>query len=187
MPRKRNLRTCANILITGTPGTGKTTTSKLLAEATGMRYLNVGDIVKEKNLHSGWDETHQSFTLDQSNEDQVMDDMEDQMTEGSNIVDYHSSDLFPERWFDFVVVLSTDNTVLFQRLEARGYPQQKIEENVQCEIMHVSIEEAREAYRPDVVKFMTSNSLEDMANNVATLQTWIKDYYRQADADSKTS
>lgn len=51
------------------------------------------------------------------------------------------------RWFDFVVVLSTDNTVLFQRLEARGYPQQKIQENVQCEIMHVSIEEAREAYR----------------------------------------
>lgn len=51
------------------------------------------------------------------------------------------------RWFDFVVVLSTDNTVLFQRLEGRGYPQQKIQENVQCEIMHVSIEEAREAYR----------------------------------------
>lgn len=36
-----------------------------------MRYLNVGDLVKEKNLHSGWDETHQSFALDQSNEDQV--------------------------------------------------------------------------------------------------------------------
>lgn len=144
-----------------------------------MRYLNVGDFVKDKNLHSGWDDFHQSFTLDQSNEDQVLDAMEDQMTEGSNIVDYHSSDLFPERWFDFVVVLTTDNTVLFQRLEARGYPSEKVMENVQCEIMHVSIEEAREAYRPEVVKFMTSNSLEDMARNVNSIKALLHDYKQQ--------
>lgn len=51
------------------------------------------------------------------------------------------------RWFDVVVVLTTDNTVLYQRLERRGYHQAKIQENVQCEIMHVSIEEARAAYK----------------------------------------
>ena len=33
-------RTKPNILITGTPGTGKTSTSKLIAEMTGMKHIN---------------------------------------------------------------------------------------------------------------------------------------------------
>ncbi len=41
----------------------------------------------------------------------------------------------------------TDNTVLYERLEKRGYAQKKISENVQCEIMQVIAEEARESYR----------------------------------------
>ena len=41
------------------------------------------------------------------------------MTEGGNIVDYHGCDFFPERWFDIVFVLRTDNTVLYSRLEKR--------------------------------------------------------------------
>lgn len=39
--------------------------------------------------------------------------------EGGNIVDYHGSEFFPERWFDLVVVLQTDNTVLYDRLRNR--------------------------------------------------------------------
>lgn len=51
------------------------------------------------------------------------------------------------RWFDLVVVLQTDNTVLYERLEKRGYAAPKIQENVQCEIMMVLLEEARDSYR----------------------------------------
>ena len=41
------------------------------------------------------------------------------MEAGGIIVDYHGADLFPERWFDLVIVLRSDNTVLYQRLESR--------------------------------------------------------------------
>lgn len=41
------------------------------------------------------------------------------MEEGGNIVDYHGCDFFPERWFDYVVVLQTDNTILYDRLSRR--------------------------------------------------------------------
>jgi adenylate kinase len=41
------------------------------------------------------------------------------MARGGNIVDYHSCDFFPERWFDLVIVLQTDNTILYDRLEKR--------------------------------------------------------------------
>ena len=41
------------------------------------------------------------------------------MTEGGRIVDYHGCDFFPERWFDIVFVLRTNNTALFDRLSKR--------------------------------------------------------------------
>lgn len=52
---------------------------------------------------------------------QVVDELEDKMAEGGVIVDYHGCDLFPERWFDIVFVLRTDNTQLYTRLENRSF------------------------------------------------------------------
>ena len=37
-------------------------------------------------------------------------------------MDFHSCDFFPERWFDLVIVLQTDNTVLYDRLDKRCVP-----------------------------------------------------------------
>ena len=58
------------------------------------------------------------------------DELEEQMSRGGNIVDSHSIDYFPERWFDLVLVLRTNNTVLFDRLTKRGYSQKKVTENI---------------------------------------------------------
>ena len=38
---------------------------------------------------------------------------------GGNVVDYHGCDFFPERYFQLVVVLRADTSVLWNRLEAR--------------------------------------------------------------------
>ena len=62
-------RKIPNILVTGTPGTGKTTTSELIAEATGLTHVNVGDLVKQKQLHEGYLEEFDTHILD---EDKVM-------------------------------------------------------------------------------------------------------------------
>jgi len=50
-----------------------------------------------------------AFELD---EDMVCDELEEQMTSGGNVLDFHSCDFFPERWFDLVVILRTDTDVL---------------------------------------------------------------------------
>lgn len=39
---------------------------------------------------------------------------------GGIILDYHTCDIFPERWIDLVVVLRCDHSVLWERLEARS-------------------------------------------------------------------
>ncbi len=92
----------ANVLITGTPGTGKTTLCELVSAESGLKGICVGELVKQKNLYDGRCDEFDAFYLD---EDKVVDEMEDDMVEGGKIVDYHGSDFFPQRWFQLVVVL----------------------------------------------------------------------------------
>ncbi len=45
--------------------------------------------------------------------------LESIMAAGGAVIDSHTVDFFPERWFDLVAVLRCDNDVLYPRLEAR--------------------------------------------------------------------
>ncbi|XP_041362385.1 adenylate kinase isoenzyme 6-like [Gigantopelta aegis] len=162
-----------NILITGTPGTGKSTLASELAQRTALNYVGVGNLAKEQELFEGWDETYQCPILD---EDRVIDELEDTMSEGGNIVDYHSCDFFPERWFDIVFVLRTDNKTLYERLEKRGYSSKKLEDNVQCEIFQTILDEAREAYKSEIVHELQSNTPEEMEDNLDKMALWIEDW-----------
>lgn len=59
-------RTLPNIIITGTPGTGKTTHCEDLAEKVPeLRHLSVNQVVKDKSCHEGWDDEYQSWIVDE--------------------------------------------------------------------------------------------------------------------------
>ena len=123
------------------------------------------------------------------------------MEEGGVIVDYHGADLFPERWFDLVVVLRADNGVLYSRLESRrapllpcahgqpltrwpratrDYSQKKLQENMEAEIMQVILDEAREAYREEIVIELTSDSVEALEMNVQRMVEWVEQFVSRA-------
>jgi adenylate kinase len=55
------------IVITGTPGTGKTAHAQLLQSESPvpLKHINVGDLVKEKGLHKGYDAEWQSYIVDE--------------------------------------------------------------------------------------------------------------------------
>lgn len=161
----------ANILVTGTPGTGKTTLAAEVAQATGWEHINIGERVKAEELHHGWDEDFEAWTLD---EDKVCDALEDRMVQGGCIVDHHTCDFFPERWFHLVIVLTTDNTILYERLEKRGYSAKKLQENIECEIMMVVQEDAIESYRRELVQILPSNTTDDMDSNTQKIVSWIQ-------------
>lgn len=159
-----------NILITGTPGTGKTETSQRVAEKTGLRHINIGNIVKEHGFYEYKDEDFDSYILD---EEKLLDYLEPIMSEGGNVVDFHSNELFPERWFELVLVLRTDTRVLYDRLVERGYSDKKRDENIECEIMQVVLEEARESYDENIVHELESNTIEDLDANVNRVVAWL--------------
>jgi len=76
--------------------------------------------IKTKGFHAESKDTEfDAYVLDEESEDKLMDAMEPFMAKGGVIVDFHSCEFFPERWFDLVLVLRTDNTLLFDRLTKR--------------------------------------------------------------------
>jgi adenylate kinase len=77
-------------------------------------------------------------------------------------------------WFDLVVVLQTDNGVLYDRLQKRGYKEKKITENIDCEIFGVVLEEAQASYpKEGAVRPLRSDSVEDCEKNTAELVAWL--------------
>lgn len=55
------------IVITGTPGTGKSTHAQLLVQESPvpLKHINVGDWVKENKYYEDFDDEWQSYTVDE--------------------------------------------------------------------------------------------------------------------------
>ncbi|KAL9653746.1 hypothetical protein ABK040_008634 [Willaertia magna] len=178
------VRRYPNILLTGTPGTGKTTIGeavvKTLQETLNIEfiYLNVSEIAKQEQFVEEFDEERNTYVLD---EDKLLDWMEEQLgnLEKGFIVDYHSSELFPERWFDCVIVLRTENNILFQRLEKRNYSEQKIKDNVECEIFQVCLDEALNSYKHEIITERVNNTVMDLDQNVQFIVGLVQNYLQQ--------
>ncbi|CAN0488396.1 unnamed protein product, partial [Ectocarpus sp. 8 AP-2014] len=144
-----------------------------------IRSVCVPRQVRLKQCHEGRDESFDTFILD---EDKLCDAMETQMEEGGNVIDFHSCDFFPEHWFDLILVLRAETSTLFDRLKARGYSEKKVGENVECEIMQVVLEEAKEGYPEEAVHEVPSNTIEELESNVSRVAQWL-DAWRSNNAD----
>lgn len=59
------MRQLPNVVITGTPGVGKTTHCESLATRLDLRHISVNQVVKDKNCHEGWSDEYQSYIVDE--------------------------------------------------------------------------------------------------------------------------
>ena len=78
-------------------------------------------------------------------------------------------------------MLRTDTTKLYDRLKARQYPEKKLQENMDSEIMEVLLEEARGAYDEEIVVELRSDAAEDVEGNVERIERWIENWKRDRD------
>ena len=155
-----------NALVTGTPGTGKTTMGQMLAQELGLNHIEIGKVIKENEFHSGYDEHFDTYEVTEDDEDRLMDYLEPIMIRGNNVIDYHSCDFFPKRWFHLVLILRASTEQMFDRLTARGYSEHKRDENCEAEIMNVVEETARDSYDDAIVVARENNTVEEMMATV---------------------
>ena len=56
----------------------------------------------------------------------------------------------------------------------RGYPESKVDENMDAEIFGLLLEEAREAYDEEIVIELTSENSDEMESNCARISAWVE-------------
>src|SRR6266487_198581 len=130
----------ATFNVTGTPGVGKTTVGKLLAERLGSEFLSLGDLVKKQRLHKGFDRSARSYIIDEPAVRRMLKGYLKDHREKRIVFETHSFNSILQKTHGMVtVVLRLDPLVLARRLKERNWPKLKIWENVEAELIDLSL------------------------------------------------
>lgn len=121
------------VAVTGTPGTGKSSACDVLARR-GYAVVDLDDAAREGGYVVGRDEARQSDEVD-------VDALRENLRVPAKIafLRSHYSHLMD---VNLAVVLRCRPSVLRKRLEARGWPPEKVRENVEAEAIDVITQEA---------------------------------------------
>ncbi|RJS75010.1 hypothetical protein CW712_05575 [Candidatus Bathyarchaeota archaeon] len=130
------------LIVTGTPGAGKSTVSKELASKIGARLVSVGRLVETEGLHIGRDRKRNSLIADM---EKVSEKIKEILAESSGdvvIEGHYAVDVVVPEKVKFVFVLRRDPVELRKVLTERGYREEKIRENLAAEILDVCLYDA---------------------------------------------
>jgi adenylate kinase len=129
-----------NIVVTGTPGVGKTEFSTLLSRRLGYECIQMDDIILDNRLYREYDEDRDSYVIDVNKCRHFFRSL---YRKGQHIFDSHISHLIiPKKYTYRCVILRCSPYELINRLKRKGYEPHKIIENVQSEILDIIFNEA---------------------------------------------
>jgi len=139
------------ILVTGTPGVGKTTVSHKLASKLDALYIGITELVKKQKLITSVDEERKTLIADTEKVSKQLQEILAK-AEGSIIIEGHYAvDVVPKKDVNTVFVLRRDPRELKGALEKRGYEEKKLWENLAAEILDVCLWDALSACGSDKV------------------------------------
>lgn len=134
------------ILITGTPGTGKTIISRLLATELRARYVNPKILLRREEVDYTYDEKRRTRTVSLK---RLRNRLCEQAagTDHGLVIDSHIAlETGPLPRLVRAIVLRCDPIVLERRLERKRWSKSKIGENLQAEILDICLWDAVENY-----------------------------------------
>jgi adenylate kinase len=68
---------------------------------------------------------------------------------------------------------------------SRDYPEAKLQENLDSEIMEVLLQEARDSYEEEIVVELTSDTTEEMESNIDRIEGWVAEWRKSNTGDAK--
>jgi len=153
------------ILICGTPGTGKTTIANELKKY-GFKVIHLGDFVIKEKLYMGYDKKRKTYIIDPEKVVEKLRNMQKNSKEPL-IVEGVGAEIVPKELVEVCFVLICEPKELRKRLEAKGYPPEKIEENLEAERMSIILGEALDNYGEKTVVIDTTNtSVEEVVKKI---------------------
>lgn len=151
------------IFITGTPCTGKTTVSEILASKLNCKLVKINDLAIENDFVLGIDDNKGYKVIDIP----ALNEKVSEIINASDeliIFEGHLAHLCDGA--DKVIVLRVRPEILQSRLEARNYSEAKIRENLEAEAMGVCTAEAYEIYGDNISEIDVSDlTVDDVVDN----------------------
>jgi len=126
------------LIVSGTPGTGKTTVSKNLLNYLKAKIISLNELAISEKLIINYDTERETSVI---NEKKLVSYViklikyYNKLDLELLIIESHFSDIVPVQYIDFVIILRCDPDELCVRLKKRGYGKEKVRENVQSEIL----------------------------------------------------
>ena len=131
------------IIVSGTPGTGKTTIAKKISKEKNWGYIDINDVIKKNKLKEGYDKKRKSITVDIKKLNKSLVSLI-KNSKKTLVIDGHLSHYLPKEYVKTCFITKCDLKTLKKRLEKRKYSKEKIRENLDSEIFDVCLSEARE-------------------------------------------
>jgi adenylate kinase len=156
--------------LTGTPGTGKTSISRLLEKNRGWKVIHLNDLIKEQHLYTEIDDRRDAVIADMDLVREYLQEILDgnnlerkQRTENEVIIiESHLAHYIA----DVIIVLRTYPPDLEMRLKTRGYSEEKIKENFEAEALDVILVEAFEWCQKVFEVNTTGKSVEEAGQDI---------------------
>jgi adenylate kinase len=138
--------------ITGTPGTGKTSVCKTC----GLECVDLNSIIEKRGFYTGVDPKRGSFIADLDKLEEYVRHMRKKVL----VIESHLAHLLKP---EVAIVLRANPSVLAERLEQKGFPSQKIQENVEAETLDIILAEAVELCNTVYEVDTSGKSVEEVA------------------------
>ncbi len=159
------------ITISGTPGTGKTQVSKILAKKLNYKLININKYAKDNNLITGIDTDRKALIIDENKLRKKSVEIPDNTIIEGHLAHYCTGDI--------TIILRTNPDTLRARLKKRRWPKKKIEENIESEALDIILQEAvnqnKNVFEIDTTK-STKETTRDTITNITKDQKSKKDH-----------
>ncbi len=147
------------LVVTGTPGVGKTRVATTLRDRLGGHYLSLSEIVTRENLQLAVDVARDTVVADVPQLTELVHRIISEASGDVVVEGHYAPDVVSPDVVTYVFVLRVAPDKLRQRLLERGYPEGKVRENVAAEVLDVCLVDAVARYGEAKVDEIDGTSL----------------------------